>query len=193
MAHVSLCSRVSGGVRRRACCCCQASTPARPRRRCCSSCSSSAASGASVRRSSPPPGPPAGTRYYFLPPAGFWIEDFSDWVAFVTFIITAVIAGELSARAERRRQEAQAGRQEIERLYSGAAGGVRSGQRGRGGAPQRAAQGGAARRADAQPAHAADLDQSRGHRADCRRHLARRLRTAARRPAGAARGHRRGI
>ena len=55
--------------------------------------------------------------YYFLPPAGFWIEDFSDWVAFVTFIITAVIAGELSARAERRRQEAQAGRQEIERLY----------------------------------------------------------------------------
>jgi K+-sensing histidine kinase KdpD len=55
--------------------------------------------------------------YYFLGPAGFWIENANDWVAFFTFIITAVIAGELSARAERRRQEAQAGRQEIERLY----------------------------------------------------------------------------
>ncbi len=55
--------------------------------------------------------------YYFLGPAGFWIENANDWVAFLTFIITAVIAGELSARAERRRQEAQAGRQEIERLY----------------------------------------------------------------------------
>jgi len=55
--------------------------------------------------------------YYFLGPAGFWIEDANDWVAFITFIITAVIAGELSARAERRRQEAQGGRQEIERLY----------------------------------------------------------------------------
>jgi K+-sensing histidine kinase KdpD len=55
--------------------------------------------------------------YYFLAPAGFWIENPNDWVAFITFIITAVIAGELSARAERRRQEAQAGRQEIERLY----------------------------------------------------------------------------
>jgi K+-sensing histidine kinase KdpD len=55
--------------------------------------------------------------YYFLGPAGFWIENANDWVAFITFIITAVIAGELSARAERRRQEAQAGRQEIERLF----------------------------------------------------------------------------
>jgi K+-sensing histidine kinase KdpD len=55
--------------------------------------------------------------YYFLGPAGFWIDNANDWVAFITFIITAVIAGELSARAERRRQEAQAGRQEIERLY----------------------------------------------------------------------------
>jgi two-component system sensor histidine kinase KdpD len=55
--------------------------------------------------------------YYFLPPAGFWIEDVRDWISFITFIVTAVVAGELSARAERRRQEAQAGRQEIERLY----------------------------------------------------------------------------
>ena len=55
--------------------------------------------------------------YYFLPPAGFGIEDAEDWIAFGTFIVTAVIAGELASRAERRAAEAQAGRHEIERLY----------------------------------------------------------------------------
>jgi two-component system sensor histidine kinase KdpD len=55
--------------------------------------------------------------YYFLPPAGFGIEDAEDWIAFITFIFTAVIAGELASRAERRAAEAQAGRREIERLY----------------------------------------------------------------------------
>ncbi len=55
--------------------------------------------------------------YYFLPPAGFSIEDAEDWIAFITFIVTAVIAGELASRAERRAAEAQAGRREIERLY----------------------------------------------------------------------------
>ena len=55
--------------------------------------------------------------YDFLPPAGFGIEDAEDWIAFITFIVTAVIAGELASRAERRAAEAQAGRQEIERLY----------------------------------------------------------------------------
>jgi K+-sensing histidine kinase KdpD len=55
--------------------------------------------------------------YYFLPPAGFAIEDPQDWIEFFTFIGTAVIAGELASRAERRTAEAQAGRQEIERLY----------------------------------------------------------------------------
>ena len=55
--------------------------------------------------------------YYFLPPAGFRIDDAEGWIAFVTFIVTAVIAGELASRAERRAAEAQAGRQEIERLY----------------------------------------------------------------------------
>jgi K+-sensing histidine kinase KdpD len=60
----------------------------------------------------------AGTySYYFLPPAGFGIEDAEDWIAFITFIVTAVIAGELASRAERRAAEAQAGRREIERLY----------------------------------------------------------------------------
>src|SRR6476469_5721297 len=55
--------------------------------------------------------------YFFLPPAGFGIEDAEDWIAFVTFTVTAVIAGELASRAERRAAEAQAGRREIERLY----------------------------------------------------------------------------
>jgi K+-sensing histidine kinase KdpD len=55
--------------------------------------------------------------YFFLPPAGFGIEDAEDWIAFITFIVTAVIAGELASRAERRAVEAQAGRREIERLY----------------------------------------------------------------------------
>jgi len=55
--------------------------------------------------------------YYFLPPAGFGIEDPDDWIAFVTFIVTAVIAGELASRAEQRAAEARAGREEIERLY----------------------------------------------------------------------------
>ena len=58
--------------------------------------------------------------YFFLPPAGFGIEDAEDWIAFVTFIVTAVIAGELASRAERRAAEAQAGRQEI-RAVSGTA------------------------------------------------------------------------
>jgi two-component system sensor histidine kinase KdpD len=55
--------------------------------------------------------------YYFLPPAGFGIENPNDWIAFVTFTVTAVIVGELSARAKRRQNEAQEGRREIERLY----------------------------------------------------------------------------
>src|SRR4051812_36781129 len=54
---------------------------------------------------------------FSLPPAGFGIEDREDWIAFITFIVTAVIAGELASRAERRAAEAQAGRAEIERLY----------------------------------------------------------------------------
>lgn len=55
--------------------------------------------------------------YFFLPPAGFGIEDPDDWLAFVVFAVTAVVAGELASRAERRALEAQQGRREIERLY----------------------------------------------------------------------------
>src|SRR5204862_2221012 len=55
--------------------------------------------------------------YYFLPPVGFGIEDPNDWVAFVTFTVTAIVVGELASQSEQRRVEAQEGRREIERLY----------------------------------------------------------------------------
>ncbi|HYM26099.1 MAG TPA: ATP-binding protein, partial [Vicinamibacterales bacterium] len=49
--------------------------------------------------------------------AGFGIEKAEDWFGFIAFVITAFAVGELSARAQRRAAEAQAGRIEIERLY----------------------------------------------------------------------------
>jgi two-component system sensor histidine kinase KdpD len=55
--------------------------------------------------------------YYFLPPEGIAIEDPNDWVAFGTFTVTAIVVGELAARAERRQLEAEEGRREIEQLY----------------------------------------------------------------------------
>jgi two-component system sensor histidine kinase KdpD len=58
-----------------------------------------------------------GLMYYFLPPVGFGIDDPADWVALFAFLVTAVVAGELASRAERRASEARQGRQEIERLY----------------------------------------------------------------------------
>jgi K+-sensing histidine kinase KdpD len=59
----------------------------------------------------------AGLSYYFLPPFGFEIEQPQDWVAFLTFVVAAIVAGELASRAERRTAEAHQGRLEIERLY----------------------------------------------------------------------------
>ncbi len=131
--------------------------------------------------------------YYFLPPAGFGIEDAEDWIAFVTFIVTAVIAGELASRAERRAAEAQAGRTGDRAAVSGAAERVRARQRSRGGAAQRAAEGGAARRAHAQPADAADLDQGGGDGADPQRRLEPGLGAVGRRAPRAAAGDRRGV
>jgi K+-sensing histidine kinase KdpD len=57
--------------------------------------------------------------YFFLPPYGTWhIADSTNWVAWLAFILTAVVAGELSAYARRRADEATRGKLEIERLYS---------------------------------------------------------------------------
>jgi K+-sensing histidine kinase KdpD len=54
---------------------------------------------------------------YFLTPGGLNVGDPSDWAALISFIIIAVVGGELASAAERRAAEAQAGRREIERLY----------------------------------------------------------------------------
>lgn len=56
--------------------------------------------------------------FFFLPPFGtFSISEPENWIAFVAFMITAITAGQLSARARRRAKEADAARQEVERLY----------------------------------------------------------------------------
>src|SRR5262245_58395377 len=56
--------------------------------------------------------------FFFLPPVGtFSIADPDNWIALGAFLITAMTVGQLSARAKRRAEEAEAGRREIERLY----------------------------------------------------------------------------
>ena len=56
--------------------------------------------------------------FFFLPPVGtFTISDPQNWVAFFSFVATAVTASQLSARAKRRAEEALAGRNEISGLY----------------------------------------------------------------------------
>jgi len=57
--------------------------------------------------------------FFFLPPLGtFSIAATDNWVALSVFLIAAVTTGQLSARAKRRAEEAEAGRKEIERLYA---------------------------------------------------------------------------
>ena len=56
--------------------------------------------------------------FFFLPPFGtFSIAEPENWIAFIAFVITAVTAGQLSARARQRAEEANAARTEVERLY----------------------------------------------------------------------------
>lgn len=56
--------------------------------------------------------------YYFLPPVRTWtISEPQNLVAWAAFMITAVTAGELSAYAKRRAEEAEKQKREIERLY----------------------------------------------------------------------------
>ena len=57
--------------------------------------------------------------FFFLPPfSTFTIAATDNWIALLAFLATAVTAGQLSARAKRRAEEAEAGRREIERLYA---------------------------------------------------------------------------
>jgi len=60
-----------------------------------------------------------GFNLLFLPPVGtFTIQDPQNWIALLAFMVTAVTASQLSARARRRTAEAEARRLEIERLYT---------------------------------------------------------------------------
>ena len=57
--------------------------------------------------------------YFFLPPTGtFTIEDPENWVALTAFLITAIVAGQLSAGIRRRATEAIQRRAEMEKLYT---------------------------------------------------------------------------
>lgn len=57
--------------------------------------------------------------FFFLPPFGtLTIAAPDNWIALAAFLITAITAGQLSARAKQRAEEAEAGSKEIERLYA---------------------------------------------------------------------------
>lgn len=56
--------------------------------------------------------------FFFLPPFHtFDISGAENWIAFGTFVITALISGQLSGYARRRAEESEARQREIERLY----------------------------------------------------------------------------
>jgi len=57
--------------------------------------------------------------FFFLPPfKTFNIAATDNWIALVAFLVTAITAGQLSARAKKRAEEAELGKREIERLYA---------------------------------------------------------------------------
>ena len=57
--------------------------------------------------------------YFFLPPLfKFTIADPQNWVALIAFLITAVVASQLSERARRSANYANQRRREVERLYA---------------------------------------------------------------------------
>jgi two-component system sensor histidine kinase KdpD len=57
--------------------------------------------------------------FFFLPPIGtFAIADPQNWVAFIAFLATAIIASQLSGRARRREIDAAARGRDLERLYA---------------------------------------------------------------------------
>jgi two-component system sensor histidine kinase KdpD len=56
--------------------------------------------------------------FFFLPPIGtFTIADPQNWVALIAFLVTAVVASQLSVSAKQRALEATRRQQEMERLY----------------------------------------------------------------------------
>jgi two-component system sensor histidine kinase KdpD len=56
--------------------------------------------------------------FFFLPPLGtFTIHDPQNWVALVAFLVTAVIASQLSAAARARASDSEKRREEVSKLY----------------------------------------------------------------------------
>jgi two-component system sensor histidine kinase KdpD len=56
--------------------------------------------------------------YFFLPPVGTWtISDPANWVALAAFLLTSFLVSRLVAREQRRAEEAEARRHEMEALY----------------------------------------------------------------------------
>jgi len=56
--------------------------------------------------------------FFFLPPVGtLTIADPQNWVALTAFLVTAIVASQLSAKAKNRAEEALTRRSEVERLY----------------------------------------------------------------------------
>jgi len=57
--------------------------------------------------------------YFFLPPLfRFIIADLQNWIALLTFLVTAVVGSQLSERARRSALSAEERRREFERLYA---------------------------------------------------------------------------
>jgi two-component system, OmpR family, sensor histidine kinase KdpD len=57
--------------------------------------------------------------FFFLPPAGtFTIADPQNWVALFAFLVTSLIASQLSTAAKRRALDAVGRQQDLERLYT---------------------------------------------------------------------------
>ncbi|MBI3949758.1 MAG: DUF4118 domain-containing protein [Acidobacteria bacterium] len=56
--------------------------------------------------------------FFFIPPTGtFTVHDSQNWVALFAFLVTAVIASQLSAAARRRARDAERRREEVWKLY----------------------------------------------------------------------------
>jgi len=57
--------------------------------------------------------------FFFLPPVRAWtIADPQNWVALIVFMITAIVASQLSGRARRRTIDTVARQRDLERLYA---------------------------------------------------------------------------
>ena len=57
--------------------------------------------------------------FFFLPPVGtLTIADPQNWVALVAFLVTAIVASQLSGRARKREVDAVGRQRDLERLYA---------------------------------------------------------------------------